>query len=489
MTSTNDVPKTPLHPRGRGDIFDMAGLDAVEFYTNASKINDEQIQQQEIMDLNPQIEPLRIELLSDKKGRYVGKNLLDSFALIFARPGGPGVAATVLECSAKDPNTYTLWLATNDGAKSYSLRRLAKDIEDWFKNRALYEYQDTLPSDHPDNPDPKKDLWASILTYCYPSIVKFIQDTYKILNEFRETLNWIESAMDLFTPSEEQRAAHDGITRILNQLKVDFGNRLRTNAANGSPDENWIDDDPSDRVERFNKITQLCFQELECHELSIGEIFQGLIEPKNEEEIQKHDREERIRKETWPRKENTGICKENTWRQWDTQEITFEKFRRLIYVIANYRRAWYNLVHFKAQGSNYILQIRTISMPEGQRHLPRTRLFCGMQILEFLLESDHPNNFFSYIGCSKGPCWFSYHTLKCVAPEFEMREPNLKIYNAWGPPKVPGDSSYQHRLIKVLRILDEKMREAANKGGNLERRAALPDTPDVEKRFVSLRTD
>ncbi|KAI0900450.1 hypothetical protein F4806DRAFT_448684 [Annulohypoxylon nitens] len=177
MSSQSDIPNVCSNTNG--DIFACAQLNPAKFHAKVLALGDMNFQQAEDGKLTLEkdastMQPINVkELLrrvdGDEDLDKLGKNLLDSFALIFAQPGPEGVIATVME--RKNPNSYVLYVAKNYGIYDH-LTRLANDIKSWFRMRGPYPVKAGNVQSHIDNPTFENSYWRQILWDCYPSIRK-----------------------------------------------------------------------------------------------------------------------------------------------------------------------------------------------------------------------------------------------------------------------------------------------------------------------------
>lgn len=557
MSSTFNVPEK--HTCAPGDIVKAARLDPEEFYANIFALRNMQIQQSEVQSIIPidqtsnQTQSLPIGLIVEDANDYeerdnLGKNLLDSFALIFAQHGPEGVVATAMNRDDTEPHVYTLLVAKNY-SECCSLTELFESIEGFFTAGVLCDGC----SNQVDTKIYQDKLWCAIVRNCYPSICKEIyracrvprKPYYKgtfcdkeIRNNFLETRACIKSA-DRPSPAGKMSYEADGLLSILDHIYLFFSNNLNVHTNKRNP--GWKNDDQkhesphskpasNELINLLYKITQLCFKLLESHRESMSKLFHKCFA-----EFIQDDQEER-----------------NKW---------LNKLRRLIYIIANYRRAWYDIIRFKTHHRTSILRIKVVTQelvtcsmtlkcianagiqmgileegqeeetfierysnfeakqnadlekayqgymdtpePESLEFLRKEEawvslwMHCEMQILEKLLHCQcHDPHQFNYIGCSKSPCWLCHHALKKMTSKFEMRDPHLKLYPGWKPPTFKDNNLDRGRFVKVLQFLDRQVSilvrsELAERRKNRQRISTriLPDCPDIEKTFLSPRTE
>ncbi|KAI0121547.1 hypothetical protein F4776DRAFT_221228 [Hypoxylon sp. NC0597] len=411
-------------------IFEDAQLISAEFYANAFELSEIRMKQDEIENSNPiyvestrQAPPRQIDsVMDDDRLRWernqLGKNLLDSFALIFSQPGPKGVVATGMEHSGEKPNDYTLWVAGNS-VQHCPVPKLGQKIRQWFRSREPHTI---------DEPSLENCLWSAILRNCHSSIwiaLKVYRAKVKKGGNFKNTQIWMNGVIASTRPQYEQRLqdVQDTLQPILVQLDTYlFPEGLGPNTEGGA--QIWKNDNST--VEQFNTITKKCFLLLESSEQPMNDLFNCFLE-----EAKSRDKQR------------------------------LKELRRLIYIMASYRRAWHDMVRFKTNHRFATLHIKCIPNSEyckGNsirltdiftagirmrvyekedeerfmkeysylRVLEKPRVHCEMRILDFFLRNTNLNNFFNYIGCSKGPCWLCYHTLKYMAPEFRMRASHWK---------------------------------------------------------------
>ncbi|KAI1411707.1 hypothetical protein F5Y13DRAFT_191015 [Hypoxylon sp. FL1857] len=497
-----------------GGIFQDAQLNPAKFYANAFKLHKIQVKQNKIKSTGPvrgsrkQARPRKIsqiiggECQNWKRGQ-LGKNLLDSFALIFAQTGPEGVVATILEQSSAESNIYTLWVARNF-VRDCRFSNLAEEIGKWFKASELH-----VKGHHIHIPSPNNDLWTKILQNCYPIICIHLTNAYNIKEnenvELDDTQKWIKSlvASKSYQDKRRWKEVLDALPPILDQLNGYFSQKFDPNNK-GSAEE--CEDGKSAPTEFLDKITSLCYQLLESHKELTTEFFKD-------------------------------CCKTGTQDKW------LKVFRRLIFVMASYRRAWYDMVRFKTDHESATLQIRCLPNStycegnsimlteifeagvkmgiyerdderEFKREYPALerlekatkfpgrfgkaspRVHCEMRILDYVLENRDPTKFFNYIGCSKGPCWLCYHTLKFMAPGIGMRAPHWKLYPVWEPPRFLNSPPNRERFIDVLQILDDRIENLRRLAETRKRRpwehrfsGCGTDCPGIEDAFLSPRTE
>ncbi|KAI1139682.1 hypothetical protein F5Y05DRAFT_424595 [Hypoxylon sp. FL0543] len=472
-------------------IFKDAGIDPAKFYARSFKLSELQPAQCGIEGIGPELDSgeqprlCLIESIVEGEGKdwekkRLGKNLLDSFALIFAQPRSGGVVATILEYSGEESNDYTLWIAKNF-VRDCPFAKLARKLETWFKDRE--ERERDAQGHHIHIPTSQNNLWCTILRNCYPMIRVSLKHASKVKNA-------VESSIPC--PQTVPKKLND----ILRELDKYFPETRGPNIA-----QEWKNGGSA--LEQFlDIITRLCYDLLESNMASPNALFRH-------------------------------CCKEST------HEIWWKKLRRLIYILANYRRAWYDIVRFKTSHESATLQIQCIPtsgyctgnsiilsdiIREGKAKgiyesrsraeivrdysiLPKLeretkakqawpRVHCELRILDFLLENRDLKNVFNYIGCSKGPCWLCHYTLECMAPKIGMRACNLKLYPVWEPPRFQGSPQNRQRFIKVLQSLDKTIKDVLNREmkKQLKPRAyrysnCKPDCPDIEETFLLPNTE
>ncbi|XXG97689.1 hypothetical protein Hte_003996 [Hypoxylon texense] len=543
MTSTT-VPKK--HFVGRGDIVVDAQLSPENFYAKAFVLRDLQHQQSEIQETlsldrslgqtHPRDIGLVVEGASNNQERSrLGKNLLDSFALIFAQPGPEGVVATAMEKSDTEPDTYILYLAKNY-IDHCSLSSLATHLKELFKPGDANKGEEHIGDDLFRKQCLQTNAWNAILRNCYPSICKSVCETSDLAgfcSSPKEIRNKIEKARNRIkdmVPHKQTYEARRLLLSILKCLRQFFFSeesnvyRKRSkptwkNKKHG-PGEPHSNPASVELMKFLNQITHQCFELLESHGDAVRAWFPGVIDEKK------------------PPK-------------WD---IWLNKIRGLIYSIASYRRAWYDILRFKVYHNFATLEFKFINYPnkttsiavrciadagvqmgilkEGSqnkfiqdyrtslikhkaarsKHCPSCMsvldpdsslehylknendwaclwVHCEMQILNLFSEYDHLS-FFNYIGCSKGPCWLCHHALRNMTSKFEMRDSHLKLYPGWKPPPIVKSPQDREQFMQVLRLLDKELEERVHQA-KLEPgfMRINPDCPDLERTFLSPRTE
>ncbi|KAI1471911.1 uncharacterized protein F4812DRAFT_456014 [Daldinia caldariorum] len=464
-------------------VFERAGVSKDEFYNNASIIQSKQIQQRENEDVMPvfldgqtshklphSIHRLIGGSMENGIKKKLGENLLDSFAFIFTQPGGRGVVAVAMEWSDKDPNKYTLHVRKN--YPSYSeLVHISKAIEEWFADEPGDATKDVLELDRNDT------LWEIILHNCHQGISLLIRNGFGRRNKSQKISalsDALKRAIDKNSNPHTTEAGNDIILEVLREFKK----FLRTR----------------DRATSLHKITELCFKLAESHGTDMKERF-------------------------------------NTLKGEFKREYQFSnRIEHLIYSLANYRRAWYDIAYFRAQHNSTTLNIKfNLDQPSSsmkqfpkpeilkingkgifdetkkessyktkiKRMKKRSKIYggeveywkhCEMQILELLLDFDGKETFFDYIGRSKCPCWLCHHILSSMTSEFRMRRSHMKLYPKWKPPEFRSEQN-QKRLAKKLKLLHEKMAELVTQPGTDKSGSTQTDCPDIKDTFLSPRRE
>ncbi|OTB12926.1 hypothetical protein K445DRAFT_25054 [Daldinia sp. EC12] len=494
-----------------------SGTPSDEFYANAFVLHSQGLQQTDTEGIfqniprpettrpGPQlVEDLIQDVGSNVDKKLLGQNLLDSFALILARPGGKGVVAVVIE-KQKDQNTYKLHVSMNNTPNKAS-KLLAEKIQEWFSNRG----QDTVESGHL---RAQSILWDDILRNCCQNIStsianaciggteeekhELLQGTLLYVRNLNITLNKrgeeekkVEKVLDLLSTFFNTSASNNSNISNLGASRGVSIYSERREYAHGNG-----------RMLRFlHDITEECFGLVESHAAAMRNYLNDLnnklqrkLEGKASEDVENHRR-------------------------------LLGRVRSLIYTIAKYVRAWYDIVHFKAHCNSADL-VFNFDLGEGRRpggcgldfdkilsQAAQLGIFdeankesmeafhdveqncisawnhCEMQMLEFVLAKEE-SRFYNYVGCSKGPCWLCYHVLVNMTSQFEMRPSHFKLYPRWLPPNFTKDQAHKERFVAVLKLLTKEMRRLIDlrKGGEYRPRNAKPDCPDDEDTFLSLR--
>ncbi|KAK6955334.1 hypothetical protein Daesc_002967 [Daldinia eschscholtzii] len=493
-------------------MFKEAGTSSDEFYANAFVLHSQGLQQTEtggifqgilrpkITDPGPQLVKDLIQGVGSKVDKKrLGRNLLDSFALILARPGGKGVVAVVIE-KLRDQNTYQLHVSMNN-TPNEACKRLAEKIQEWFSNRG----QDTVESGHPRS---QSILWDDILRNCCQNIstsianacigdteeekhellqgtLLYVRDLNITLNKRGEEAKKVEKFLDLLSTFFSTPTSNNSNISNLGTSKGASIYSERGKCAHGNG-----------RMLRFlHGITEECFGLVESHAVAMRKYFNDLNKKLQEalEDVEIYRR-------------------------------LLGRVRSLIYTIAKYLRAWYDIVHFKAHCNSADLVFKFV-MRKGRRPGGRGLDFdkilsqaaqlgifdaknkksmralhgvrqncisawnhCEMQMLEFVL-ANQESIFYNYIGCSKGPCWLCYHVLVNMTSQFEMRPSHFKLYPRWLPPHFTKNQAHKEQFVAVLKLLTKEMRRLIDlrKGGEYQPQNARSDCPDDEDTFLSLR--
>ncbi|KAI0884733.1 uncharacterized protein GGS22DRAFT_200429 [Annulohypoxylon maeteangense] len=477
MSSKDNIANvnTDDHTDDPEDILECAQLNSVIFHSKLFTLNIMNQQQDRISGPTPSYNPSKVvrphaieEIVSgpcsDEVKKQLGENLLDSFALIFARPGSDGVTATAMEWDSKNPSRYILHVARNSGEDSLS-SYLVSRIQVWFE---------TPHDNYVDNPDITNEFWQEIVQSCYPNIKKSMFETcyVKLQNVYDKDEYPFEDLRNLIidvacTKSDDEIPPQaKGLVYVLDIVYYlsDYDlvwTRESTYFRLGD-----LTSIPTKKdLKLIHKLIHICYELLESYLVPMDDLI--------------HQCRRRCRE--------IGYVD----RKIEYPETFLLRTRRLVHIIAEYRRAWFDMVRFKIDHREASLQIRivpldkfTVSMklesignepyrtevskiineleeciakclnnqshssvdPSTVRRKPRDLswqgrilkiwdhapfvVHCEMQILELLLRQGS-SKFFNYIGCSKGACWLCYHAITMMAPEFTRREPHLKLYPRW----------------------------------------------------------
>ncbi|OTA97166.1 hypothetical protein M434DRAFT_26996 [Hypoxylon sp. CO27-5] len=447
-----------------------------KFYTKIHDLSCTRQQQAEIeldipeLESNDQLKPCEIGSLAGnvESADILAKNLLDSFALIFARPGPKGVVATAIKRTNEEHDTYTLLVARN-GERNSSFS-ITEEINNWFTDR----------EDDVNIPKPQNRLWSHILQTYRLSISEDIKKVglskEKIVDIQRDIKVLIQEETSLPGQCVSPEISRS-ILEILDSLSTFFSIEPMVSISQRKKEIN------PEFIKLLDTVTRQCFLLLESHE-----------------------NETRALLEKWILKEEAH----------SRSKLRLDKLRQIMYTIANYRRAWYDIVRFKINLGSATLRIKLLPRSTGssrvedieiQREIPKGEddqesssayqnpdndmSHCEMKILGFLLGDDSASDFFSYIGCSKGPCWLCYHTLKYMAPAFKMRKSHLKLYASWRVPQFQEGEKDQKRFSKVLHLLDKEITRQLEQTVQESRKrdVRMADVIDMESTFLSPRTE
>ncbi|KAI1095474.1 hypothetical protein F5B19DRAFT_504269 [Rostrohypoxylon terebratum] len=264
----------------------------------------------------------------------LGKNLLDSFALIFAQPGPEGVIATVME--KREPNTYVLHIAKNNGDCA-ALSELAISIQVWFGMRGSYPVTRLNLRSHIDDPTFENSCWQQILHACYPNIRKTIYEVcFAKLRNMKDARNYhfapvreviydITSTNDCY--NEMRLAAHGLISALdniyqLNEFYLGWKDRRRVHR---------LGEIQCEKIRWAHELISRCYELLERYK----EPMDQLIKLYN-------------RKVSSDKPQRSKI---------QVHGLSLKRVKRLIYHMAQYRRAWYDMVRFKLDHSSATLEI------------------------------------------------------------------------------------------------------------------------------------
>ncbi|KAI0850156.1 hypothetical protein F5Y00DRAFT_260888 [Daldinia vernicosa] len=423
-------------PSDSNPIFGRAGVSVEEFYANAFVLNYQQLQQRESQrrcevfqdweDPRPIEDLIRGEVENDKKER-LGKNLLDSFALIFAQLGGEGVVAAAME-SNEDHTIHTLHISKNRHSID-TLTPPAEEIKAWFMDRVT-DAANTVTLSR------QSSLWRCILRNCYRSITRSIFEACigdtegEKKDELSCALRCIGRKVFDTLPSGLSKAKK-GILNVLESLETFFI---------GSPSiyyKLWyllgtndvLNEEP---IEFLHDFAQLCFNLAETRAQYMGDIFDIL--------------DERFRRESGdkPVKRRRAL-----W-----------KIRQLIYTISNYPRAWYDIVYFKVRNGSATLQIN-LQLGEGSITSEACKLIWD-RISKIVIET----RMLGEEAAAKMKGCYNSH---------------LKLYPKWDPP--------DFLLKEQLQFLKQEMGRLADPT-NTEvfiPERINSDSPDKEETFLSPR--
>ncbi|KAI1388337.1 uncharacterized protein F4822DRAFT_443388 [Hypoxylon trugodes] len=478
-------------------IFRSAGVDRNRFYDNTFALQEMLLK--EVKD-GPQLiseEPSRdarllIENMDDEREKLnLGENLLDSFALIFAQRGPRGVTATAMKRTSENPDEYKIFVATND-IRDQSVSNLAASIESWFIGANSY--------------------WRGILQYCYLSVYDILHTTWKgeqedVWKNLQEAKGRIKKPGGSPDRTRESGAATDILQKVIEHLATHFSTESDGNANDLTSNSEEIDPNRSSQrrantgsipLQFLDTITGLCFQLIGLYEPEMGNIVRNCAkdsDPPFSAKVREDWRGMRLRRPWW------------------------DELKELIYRLANYRRAWYDIVRFKRHHRGEALRILYVSnigamnaaiLPETTEELQVDRegvypaepsrhdmepsrsrstpmLHCEMKILDLILSDRQKGAFFNYIGCNEGPCWLCYHTFKYMTSRFKTRKSHLKVYS-WIPPEFQGSHERQDQFAQVLRFLYERTEELATVLERAEPRKVTSDCPDLAVVFKSPMT-
>ncbi|KAI0131254.1 hypothetical protein F4814DRAFT_445395 [Daldinia grandis] len=511
------MPCTPRKQRTNraNAIFDETKIPRNEFYANAFVLQFQELQQYgagdslsslqniETTRQDPQpIENLIKDVEDNTNKERLGRNLLDSFALILARPGAAGVVAVAME-ENEDRSIYTLHVSKNN-ASNNSPSYLAEEIQRWFNDRIQSTVENSDLS-------PQNGLWDDILRNGYDNISKSI--TIKCIGVSEDekasnlsgALSWVKGRA--FNPNGAAVEVRKSVLDVLDLLKTFFTPKAHSRILN--PDGRVGGSTYAVRpiyvgnnvliLTFLRTITQLCFELVESHSLAMNSYFDDL-----DNELQRELNECKKKDIILERKK------------------LLKKVRQLIYTISKYLRAWYDIARFKTHCDSATLKLNFIlhqdpklddgildfdeilgkavemrilphgkrgSMKEWNRILSCSQLrgwdHCEMQVLVFLLDNEK-SRFYNYIGCSKGPCWLCHYVLVGMKSQFKMRQSHFKLYPQWLPPKF---TTQRGRFIEVFQSLVREMSGLVELGISKKRqsRKAKPDCPDDEDTFLSPR--
>ncbi|KAL7624377.1 hypothetical protein AAE478_005941 [Parahypoxylon ruwenzoriense] len=559
MSCSPRVSKKHCHPPG--NIFNASGIVPEEFFANTFLLSSKQKQLGHVNGEPPvntsyeEVEPHDISLVAqdvediDEKSR-LGKNLLDSFALILAQPGAEGVVATAMKFD-EESRSYTIYIARNCDTY-YSLSDLIEEIEKWFTIRDSGGSKEYIHGDYIDKPSLNNVLWKKIILNCHLSICKSIDETYSrsqddIEDELSDVQTWIadEGNQHNKHTSFLQEPGSQKVLKTISFVLEQFLARTKMQSGPGRKNKDFTHGVPhsqmadTELMKFSDTITESCFELLESHEQLLRDLFQKW--------------RQRLRKRLYRPLGATGRINQGALK---SKRRLLDKFQRLIYTIANYRRAWYDMVRFKIDHKAATLKIYGLPPTDGPRGAvmdlrciakagvdmkilddggedafmkehrshkvtgsyfrypervgrlsalgPNSRLqvsekkedrasvwlHCEMQIVEYLL-TQNDSNFYNYIGCSKGPCWLCYHSLEYMAPNFEMRQPHLKLYPRWLPPEYKGNAEHRKRFVRVLKFLNNEMGSLLRPENKDQLRSYTlnPDCPDIQYTFLSPRSE
>ncbi|KAI1649588.1 uncharacterized protein F4817DRAFT_313729 [Daldinia loculata] len=489
-------------------LFDKAKISKEEFYAYAYVRNFQETQQDEVEDsllyspngkvqqnnLLP-IENLIEGVADNTKRERLGKNLLDSFALIFEQPGSQGAVAVAMEW-CEQLNIYTLHIS-----KNYPSGRipdhLIVDIQKWFKDNIECAVNNSCLSR-------ESKLWKDLLGNCCAKISKYIVEACNGDNSSEKIFNLsrVSSSVEYLVLSPQNVGlveARKVFLEIISSLKKFFygphsieSKISKPGRANGGSEHPLRYKDVASRepIDFLHDITHVCFELVESHGGDLNALHDEL---------------------------QAGL------KEWEGRKL-LRNIHGLIYTISKYLRAWYDIVRFKIHSSSAILCINfNLGLNRKSRELTldfskfleraieigilekekedtlrkwyhiKDHPICGsshceMQMLEYLL-THNDANFFNYIGCSKGPCWLCYYILSSMTSQFKMGQSHFKLYPSWLPPEFTKCHMQREQLIEVLKFLGEKMKRLVDLGKGKKRhsRDALPDCPNDQETFLSPR--
>ncbi|KAI2473385.1 hypothetical protein F4781DRAFT_427399 [Annulohypoxylon bovei var. microspora] len=275
-------------------VFQPAQLNPAEFRANVFALSDVGLQQKEIQNItsisNPSrlIRPRSIGLIIEGVDNYekkdsLGKNLLDSFALIFARPGAMGVTATAMKWDGKEPREYVLYVAMNFGNDKL-FPKLSSDIERWFATTSLYDTKERLQNDHVNNPDSENTLWKSILYNCYPSIRKSLYETCymkaskiaaKDAYHFRHVRDMI-LLVSCPKPGDTIPPEAEGLLSVLDHMNDLIHDHLYWKPGDGrsTPLLKSLKPATPKDINHVHEITNICYELLESYKCPVEDLIE-----------------------------------------------------------------------------------------------------------------------------------------------------------------------------------------------------------------------
>ncbi|KAI1084454.1 hypothetical protein F5B20DRAFT_593511 [Whalleya microplaca] len=352
----DSVHKGQHRHRRRDDEFDAAKISREKFHAAAFTLQHRQLQQRRIegtlaSDPQPSAQalPQRVENLTAGSHRVskkiLGSNLLDSFALLFSRPHARDVIATAMERITTKENTFVLHVAKNDGhyCDHLPMRGVKIVLENWFLNKNLLGVKIRARGTNVDKADTNNPYWRFILAECSESIFKSIDGqlgingTEKKRQEQKTTLAKFRDVVKNRTKGKgsKQKSNDDGrkeaaelLSAVVDGFETYLDNPRLTREAslviskNGEigpshPPKHLL----QQQIDFLCRVTTSCF-----HALELLEAHRELVED--------------LRTGS-----GTG------------------KILRLVFTLAKYCRAWYDMALFKLSHQPINISINFLGCP------------------------------------------------------------------------------------------------------------------------------
>ncbi|KAH9883946.1 hypothetical protein F4778DRAFT_582766 [Xylariomycetidae sp. FL2044] len=262
----------------------------------------------------------------------LGRNILDSFALLFCQPGADGVVATAMSQLSDQPRTFGLVVSRNV-AQHETSADLAARLHSWFQQDT---FDDALLVRGVDV-NPSCAMWDHILAIRRSDIYLRIRDDCKAYSSDIDRL--LATSISCFERQrEEMSSSAINTTKNGNEITqklVSILEALRSTSKHWQSQTRSMTLDPTalqQLDDALRRITWSCFMLVESHPNDLNRVLAGLNRGGS----------------------NSGQRPPPGWKT---------KFKRIIYTLATYQRAWLDLCRFRRDQGPIRLEISFSAAP------------------------------------------------------------------------------------------------------------------------------